>query len=248
MCLGRSDVEAPPAPARPAGPRTQPPHTTAQPATHDGAGRVRPPMTLEDMPPEVIREAIRHTASALRDTTYALIGGVACHLLGSRRGNIKDIDIIIPNGERAGTAAILARSSKFGVDDANGTWFNASNNRSYTVDLMEPREMYQSFDRNTATIVVDGIRVLKPALILNYKCFAWTSDDRRPDKKRNDAADIRFLASYMVRNGSSTTTEEVNWATGDFFVEFLAMFPEAISDFDAIGLQASQYLVHLRRT
>jgi hypothetical protein len=86
--------------------------------------------------------------------------------------------------------------------------------------------------------MMGGIRVLPPALILNTKCAAWSTDDpmRTMDKKTSDRVDIEFLINYMARRGERSSRQEVPNATEDFLDAFLARYPETRNDWRSIGL------------
>jgi hypothetical protein len=231
MCMGSRDRQ--PAVARPVG-RGDDRHR----ANGGGGGEDSgvPLISLSNMPHSVLFDGCCQIAKALKGSSYALIGGAACSLLGSRRGTY-DIDIIVPTGQRGRTVELLGRSKKFGVEPgATRTWFNSSNDTHYNVDVMEPGQIYQKFDRKTETRVVNGIRILKPALLLNFKCLSWSSRGRQRAKRLHDAQDIRFLVTYMARAGERTSPREVNFADEDFLLEFLARYPETRHYFVKIGL------------
>jgi hypothetical protein len=83
-----------------------------------------------------------------------------------------------------------------------------------------------------------GIRVLPPALILNAKCAAWSTDDpmRTMEKKNDDRLDIQFPINYMASRGERTSREEVPNATEDFLDAFVALNPETRNGWRSIGL------------
>ena len=100
--------------------------------------------------------------------------------------------MIVPDDKLATTDA-LERNDKFGVEPrSRRTWYNASNGLRYCLDVLEPSSIYQQFNSGTETVIVDGIKILKPSLILNFKCLSWVSMDRRQQKRSNDAYDIKF--------------------------------------------------------
>jgi hypothetical protein len=93
----------------------------------------------------------------------------------------------------------------------NETWFTSSHNTNHNFDILAAKDIQQAFDRGTPTRVMRGIRVLPPALILNTKCAAWSTDDpmRTMEKKNDDKLDIQFLINYMASRGERTSREEV---------------------------------------
>ncbi|KAH6615758.1 hypothetical protein B0J18DRAFT_469034 [Chaetomium sp. MPI-SDFR-AT-0129] len=192
------------------------------------------------MPPQVVDGLLRVIAHHLGQTRYALIGGVALNLLGSARAT-PDIDLLVPSGYAGRVADTLGQTSNFGTERLQSgrsrVWYNAPNRRRYNVDIMEPGDIHQQFPSSDGGIItVRSARLLRPALLLNYKCFAWQVRED-PRKKLSDAQDILFLLRYMVASGIQTSSQEVNHATPDFFVEFLASYPDAEELFVAIGLQ-----------
>jgi len=74
--------------------------------------------------------------------------------------------------------------------------------------LAPPRLFAEKFDDSTPTITVEGVKILKPTLILNAKCRSifGRADER---KKQSDATDIRFLLQWCATNGVYPTAEEV---------------------------------------
>jgi hypothetical protein len=191
---------------------------------------------MSGMPNMVIREAVHQVSQALHNTRYAIIGGIACILLGSTRATY-DIDVIIPNGERNNATHALSQSASFGMEArGNRTWFSASNRNHYNVDIMEPRQIYQTFDFARDTVILNGVRVLRPAALLNYKSLSWSAMDRPSQKKRNDAVDIIFLTRYMAQNGQTVSQMDVPFANADFLTDFVATYPESSRYFTQIGL------------
>ncbi|KAK4151686.1 hypothetical protein C8A00DRAFT_16944, partial [Chaetomidium leptoderma] len=204
------------------------------------AARGPPTISLQPMPSPVMDSLLRVVARHLEQTHYALIGGVALYLLGSARAT-PDIDLLVPSGYAGRVANTLGRISDFGTERLQSgrsrVWYNAPNRRRYNVDIMEPGDIHQQFPSSDGGIMtLQSTRLLRPALLLNYKCFAWQMRED-PRKKLTDAQDILFLLRYMVAQRVQTSSQEVNHATPDFFVEFLARYPDAEELFVAIGLR-----------
>jgi hypothetical protein len=216
----------------------------------DSTSSSRPSICHDELTRGDMYEALEAIAAALPAGSYALIGGVACLLLGHTRGT-KDIDIVVPDGEAPRAAQLLARSPKFGTERmASGRcrcWFNAASRRHHNVDVLEPRDIGQRLRGGGAgdgdgagvleTVLVANRPVLAPAQLLNYKVAGWT--DRMGTtgyKKINHARDILFLAGYLAKQGMRVDREEVYHATEDFLVMFCGSYPEARPLFETIGL------------
>ncbi|KAI9774212.1 MAG: hypothetical protein M1839_001758 [Geoglossum umbratile] len=195
--------------------------------------RKQPLITQSPMSIPVMEEGSRRIARLMGDRTYALMGGVALNLLGSRRGT-NDFDIMIPAGKYQETLRALSTSSSFGISWTGLSWVNISND-TYKVDIVEPTRTIQSFSKED-TVTVDGVRILKPAILLNLKAFCWKFEHRKPEKKPTDAQDINFLVSRMAEEGQRTSSREVNFANPDFLNDFTSQHPRSLQHFHAIGL------------
>ena len=215
--------------------------TTAQPESRRTSTSSRPSVCHDELTRADMYEALDALGATVPHTEYAVIGGIACILLGHKRETM-DVDIIVPDGQAARIAEMLSRSPKFGTEKmASGRrrcWFNASSHNSYNVDVLEPHDIGQVLPSGALdTVLVAGRPVLAPAQLLNYKMLGWT--DRMCTtgyKKASHARDILFLADYMARKGMRVSREEVYHATDDFLVLFCASHPEATQLFERIGL------------
>ena len=189
------------------------------------------------MDSRILKEACHDTGRALNDSTYAVIGGAACSMLGSSRGT-HDIDIVVPDGTKPAAISALRSSRAFGVEPGSQRiWYNASDGRHYNLDIIESSSIYQQFNcTQTETITVNGVRILKPSLMLNFKCFSWTAENRSQQKKNNDAKDISFLDTYIAKRGERINGGEVRFADGDFFMNYLVSYPETRKAWQMIGL------------
>lgn len=180
---------------------------------------------------------------ALPDIPYAIIGGVACIVLGSQRPT-KDLDIVVPDGRAAEAATLLAATGHFGTETTQTgrrrTWYHATRHRNYNLDVLEPHDIGQTFASTGGvpdTINVNGYPVLHPAQLLNFKIASWV--DRMGThgyKKINHAKDIRFLVDWLAKERIIVTKSEVSHATDDFLVLFCASYPGMDKAFEKIGL------------
>lgn len=203
--------------------------------------QVQPSVGHLDMPRRDMYEALDAMAEALRDTPYAVVGGLALMLLGSTRPT-KDIDIVVPDGRGAETAALLAAEGMFGAEvGATGkrrVWFDASSHRRYHVDVLEPHDVGQVFMLGIPeTKTVQGYPVLEPRQLLNFKIASWT--DRRGTqsvKKTNHARDVVFLAEYLAKKGVVADRGEVYHATDEFLMLFSASYVGSAKVLEKIGL------------
>jgi len=237
MCFGNnSGPQERPQPARPA---AKPPRTQAgsRPRTHRSVlmQTMLPAISLQQMNVQTITEACRATGQALSNEPYALIGGAACSLLGSRRGTY-DIDIVVLDGRKRAVVSQLDNLPEFGVERGSmRTWYNASNGNHYNLDVMEPSTIHQQFTGSTETINVQGITVLKPVNILNFKCFSYVDRSRPAQKKQNDGRDIRFLLDYMIQHGERVHNGQLRFADEDFLVDYISSYPDTKDKWVQIG-------------
>lgn len=133
--------------------RPQPAHPTPNPPRTQAGRRSRthqsvplpmmlPAISLQQINAQTITEACRATGQALNNEPYALIGGAACSLLGSRRGTC-DIDIVVLDGRKRAVVSQLDNLPEFGVEEGSmRTWYNASNGNHYNLDIMEPSTIH----------------------------------------------------------------------------------------------------------
>ncbi|RAK90541.1 hypothetical protein BO79DRAFT_286473 [Aspergillus costaricaensis CBS 115574] len=157
-------------------------------------------MTSPDLhPPAEIRAAALAVANALTQyETYALVGGSACVILGSTRATL-DIDFVVPQGETSNARQLLRASPDFEVEArTNHTTYKAQ--RPVQIEILTPPLLFKEpFDQNTEVILVEGIKVLKPALLLNAKCGSITGRSTE-DKRKTDLFDINFLLNFCAQN------------------------------------------------
>ncbi|GAQ45907.1 similar to An03g02230 [Aspergillus niger] len=157
-------------------------------------------MTSPDLhPPAEIRAAALAVANALTQyETYALVGGSACVVLGSTRATL-DIDFVVPQGETSNARQLLRASPDFEVEArTNHTTYKAR--RPVQIEILTPPLLFKEpFDQNTEVILVEGIKVLKPALLLNAKCGSITCRSTE-DKRKTDLYDINFVLNFCAQS------------------------------------------------
>ncbi|OJZ83201.1 hypothetical protein ASPFODRAFT_210032 [Aspergillus luchuensis CBS 106.47] len=157
-------------------------------------------MTSPDLhPPAEIRAAALAVANALTQyETYALVGGSACVILGSTRATL-DIDFVVPQGKTSNARQLLRASPDFEVEArTNHTTYKAR--RPVQIEILTPPLLFKEpFDHNTEMILVEGIKILKPALLLNAKCGSVTGRSTE-DKRKTDLFDINFLLNFCAQN------------------------------------------------
>ena len=71
-------------------------------------------------------------------------------------------------------------------------------------------------------MVVNNVRVLKPTLILDAKC-ASILGRANESKKGTDAADIRFLLTYIAQNRIPVGSKVTN-ASSEFIIWFISNY------------------------
>ncbi|PKY06760.1 hypothetical protein P168DRAFT_325584 [Aspergillus campestris IBT 28561] len=149
--------------------------------------------------PEEIREAAMALGNALaRCEKYALVGGGACVVLGSTRST-QDVDFVVPRGGTSTARQLLRASSDFEVEPRTNHTIYKTQSPVWIEILTPPLLFKEPFDQGTEVITVEGIKVLKPALLLNAKCGSIAG---RPTegKRRTDFQDIKFLLDFCARN------------------------------------------------
>lgn len=156
-------------------------------------------------------------------------------MLGSRRGTY-DIDIVVLDGRKRAVVSQLGNLPEFGVERGSmRTWYNASNRNHYNLDVIEPSTIHQQFTGGTETINVQGVTVLKPINILNFKCFSYADPSRPAQKKQNDGRDIRFLLDYMVEHNERVHNGQLCYADEDFLFDYISSFPDTKDKWVQIG-------------
>ncbi|GAA90146.1 similar to An03g02230 [Aspergillus luchuensis IFO 4308] len=157
-------------------------------------------MTSPDLhPPAEIRAAAMAVANALTQyETYALVGGSACVILGSTRATL-DIDFVVSQGKTSNARQLLRASPDFEVEArTNHTTYKTR--RPVQIEILTPPLLFKEpFDHNTGVIIVEGIKILKPALLLNAKCGSITGRSTE-DKRKTDLFDINFLLNFCAQN------------------------------------------------
>ncbi|KAK4151590.1 hypothetical protein C8A00DRAFT_35737 [Chaetomidium leptoderma] len=167
--------------------------------------------------------AAKAVARALRDgdVKYAVVGGAACLLLGSNRATT-DVDFVVPKSRiRDARLLLKAQTEHFAVEPrTNHTVYLST--PPVEIQIIAPPALFKEpFDESTETVDVNGIQVLKPALILNAKCRSILGRAGE-SKKMSDAQDIKFLLHRCAEDAEDLT--EVPNATKEFVDAYVAMY------------------------
>lgn len=169
---------------------------------------------------EQVRAAAKEVASSLGSIDYAIIGGAACIILGSIR-TTTDVDFVVLKGQTSAARKLLREQpSSFEIEPKTLHTYYKKSTPPVEIEILAPPALFkETFEKTTPTIVVDGARILKPALILNAKCRSILG---RPTeaKRRTDAQDIKYLLRWCARVGSIPTSAEVPNASKDFVTWF----------------------------
>ncbi|PLB50209.1 hypothetical protein P170DRAFT_138983 [Aspergillus steynii IBT 23096] len=155
--------------------------------------------TSNTHPPAEIRAAAKAVGTALTHCEkYALVGGSACVVLGSTRAT-QDVDIVVLRGGTTTARQMLRASSDFTVEArTNHTTYKAVRGRPVDIEILTPPALFREpFDHSTEVVTIDGVKVLKPALLLNAKCGSIVG---RPteEKRKSDFLDIIFLLGFCA--------------------------------------------------
>lgn len=179
-------------------------------------------------------DQLRHAAAAVaralgRVTSYALAGGSACVILGSVR-QTDDVCVVVPPGAtRLARDLFRQKPELFRIDSRTQDIYcypNRNSPKSVRVEIHSPAllgmENPETFFPNS-TINVHGIRVLKPALLLETKCGSFLQRVHAHERLA-DAEDIIFLLWRCARDGEVPTRAEAPTATPAFVTWFVADF------------------------
>lgn len=183
-----------------------------------------PPATTSAKPTvEQVRSAAQKVGSVLGSTKYAVVGGAACSMLGSSRVT-EDVDFVVPrNGTVSVKNQLKAEAASFSVDPrTRHTYFQST--PPVEIEVLAPPALFkEAFDESTPTISVQGVEVLKPALILNAKCRSILGRANQ-SKKDTDAQDIMFLLGYLAKTNTKPSSQEVPNATKQFVDYFVGAY------------------------
>lgn len=161
-------------------------------------------------------------ASTMGTDCYALVGGAACTMLGSQRITL-DVDFVVPKGQIISARRKFVNDPAFKVDARTRHTQYIQGDVNIDIDILAPPRMFRGqFDESTPCIVVDGVKILKPTLILDAKCLS-IFERSSEGKKQTDAFDIKFLLSYIIDSGMSVGSEVPN-ASSAFIIEFVDVY------------------------
>jgi hypothetical protein len=179
---------------------------------------------MSDIPGlEDIVAASHDLGIVLTGRVYALVGGAACVLLGSDRGTT-DVDFVVTKGQTIATRATLRLADGFTVEAGTLHTYYTKSRVPVEIEILTPPVLFrEQFDEDTPTILVDGVRILKPALILNAKCQSILGRATE-EKKESDKDDILFLLKYLANEDIRPERDEVPNATKEFFSWFTETF------------------------
>jgi len=170
-----------------------------------------------------IRAAAQALGHILKDDTYAVVGGAACAVLGSGR-ETTDVDFVVPQGATATMRKVLKDQPKYFDVDGRTLHTYYKSTPPVEIEIVAPPALFKErFDASTPTIVVEGVKILKPALILNAKCRSVLGR-ATAEKKYNDAQDIQYLLYWCAKMETRPTAEEVPNATRDFVLWFISEY------------------------
>jgi len=173
--------------------------------------------------PDQVRAAAEALGTSLGNQVYAVVGGAACSLLGSTRVT-EDVDVVVPQGATKETRQLLkSQTAEFDVEKRTlHTYFKTS--PPVEIEILTPPALFkETFSSSTPVVIIRGVKVLKPALILNSKCNSILGRATE-EKKGTDAADIQFCLWWCVQNNVFPTQSEVPRASKVFVEWFIAAY------------------------
>ncbi|KAI1263922.1 hypothetical protein F5Y18DRAFT_391854 [Xylariaceae sp. FL1019] len=167
--------------------------------------------------------ASKAIAAALGKQDYAIVGGAACSILGSRRLT-SDVDFVVPKGATKSARDLLKQQPTHFDIDRRTQHTNYKSSPPIEVEILTPPALFkQEFSKTTPIIVQQGIRILKPTLILNAKCGSILGRATE-DKKRTDAADIKFLLAWCAHHKLLPSNADVPNADSGLVELFIGSF------------------------
>ncbi|KAI1340962.1 hypothetical protein F5Y15DRAFT_378421 [Xylariaceae sp. FL0016] len=148
---------------------------------------------------EVTRRAASAVSRALGNADYALVGGAACSVLGSNRLTA-DVDFVVPKGATKTARALLKQHPTVSSVDKRTQHTTFVADPTVEIEILAPPALFQQdFSPNTPTLLLDGVRVLKPALLINAKCGSLPQRNTE-EKQSTDSEDILFLLEWCARH------------------------------------------------
>ena len=169
-----------------------------------------------------IRAAARAVGYYLGNRTYAVVGGAACSLLGARRGT-EDVDVVVPQGATKDARTTLKNEVAYFEVQSRTLHTYYKSDPKVEVEIIAPPSLFrENFDASTPVVIVEGTKVLKPALILNAKCNSILGRAIE-EKKQSDAEDIQFCLWWCYTNNSFPTSAEVPRANAQFVQWFISV-------------------------
>lgn len=210
----------------------------------------------KEPPPSFINAAAQAVALSLGSTPYAVVGGAACTLLGSQR-TTTDVDIVVSKGQtKLARDKLAAHATHFSVDPKTRHTAYISKPGVQIEILTPPMLFKENFDETTPTEMVmvgdrvggagQGVKVLKPTVLLNAKCRSILGRARET-RKACDAGDVKFLLAWCASKGMWPTAGEcpsINVAFVNWFVMSYgggALFESAGWD-EVDGMLLSNYM------
>jgi len=160
-------------------------------------------------------------STTLKETPYALVGSAACLLLGSPL-QTNAIDIVVPRGLTISTRNLLKNNpDAFEVDSrTRHTYFKSEH--EIDINIVTPPGLFRgTFDEDTKTIEMGGVRILHPALLLDELCGGIMG---RPTEEwaKIDAENILFLLGWLGEDSGEIQRSDVpnaNRTFAQWFVE-----------------------------
>ncbi|KAI0123240.1 hypothetical protein BJ170DRAFT_713364 [Xylariales sp. AK1849] len=169
------------------------------------------------------RAATLAVAYALSDLKYAVVGGGACSMLGSMH-ETEDVDFVVPkNGTKNARDLLKKQPDHFEIDKKT-LHTSYKSDPKVEIEILTPPALFrEEYTESTPIIMIDGVRILKPALISNAKCRSILGRHAE-GKKQSDATDILFLLGWCYTKKMHPTSTEIPNATKDFVLNFISVY------------------------
>lgn len=200
-------------------------HSLLYPPIHYITGNkgVRDTVSIED-----IQSCLAAIAWALKGHEYAIIGGAALIALGSTQRTTEDVDILVKTGTTSTIKNTLSRSSpNFSIDPRTRLLLYSNKIR---LDVLTPSlAKIPDSEISEAVTTDDGIYVVRPSVLLNYK-ISTAYGRSSSGKKLTDWIDVAYLVRYHNLRGIGLELGVVENATAEAYRDLLRWIGKDVSE------------------
>ena len=120
--------------------------------------------------------------------------------------------------------------------------FGASDKNYYYLRIHADKACRPIFrgDADTTDAEPPRVRVVNMVFLLHWKAYAYTNRTTR-NEKAEDAEDIKFILTCLVRKHQRASREQRAWVVPDrFWTKFACDYPDQEANLHAVGLLRGQ--------